>query len=124
MQKLSAGKFQRIVNRLLLWLLDAVSCKLQHLCNQLCLSVGLYVGLSPLRLLSPDWSKFGYLHSNWSILRMRIAQVMPKIDLIVTTNLPTARQANILSVMSLWSLELENEKTEKEEESFHRISKK
>ena len=65
--------------------LDAVSCKLQHLYNQLCLSVG----LSPLRLLSPDWSKFGYLPSDWSILRMRIAQVMPKIDLIVTTSLPT-----------------------------------
>ena len=42
-------------------------------------------------LLSPDWSKFGYLHSDWSMLRMRIAQVMPKIDLIVTADLPTAR---------------------------------
>ena len=74
-------------------------------------------------LLSPDWSKFGYLHSDWSILRMRIAQVMPKIDLIVTADLPTARQANILSVTSLQSLELENEKTGKEEEGFHRNSK-
>ena len=70
---------------------------------------------SPLRLLSPDWSKFGYLHSDWSILRMRIAQVMPKIDLIVTADLPTARQTNILSVTSLRSLELENEKTGKED---------
>ena len=54
---------------------------------------------------------------------MRTAQVMPKIDLIVTTNLPTARQANILSITSLRSLELENEKTGKEEEGFHRNSK-
>ena len=81
------------------------------------------VCLSPLRLLSPDWSKFGYLHSDWSILRMRIAQVMPKIDLIVTADLPTERQTNILSVTSLRSLELENEKTGKEEEGFHRKSK-
>ena len=54
---------------------------------------------------------------------MRIVQVMPKIDLIVTADLPTARQANILSVTSLRSLELENEKTGKEEEGFHRNSK-
>ena len=45
---------------------------------------------------------------------MRIAQVLPKIDLIVTADLPTARQTNILSVTSLRSLELENEKTGKE----------
>ena len=35
----------------------------------------------------------------------------------------TARQANILSITSLRSLELENEKTGKEEEGFHRNSK-
>ena len=46
---------------------------------------------------------------------MRIAQVMPKIDLIVTTDLLTARQANISSVTSLRSLELGNEKTGKED---------
>ena len=54
---------------------------------------------------------------------MRIVQVMPKIDLIVPTDLPTPGQANILSVTSLQSLELENEKTGKEEEGFHRNSK-
>ena len=54
---------------------------------------------------------------------MRIAQVMPKIDLIVTTDIPTARQANLLSVTSLRSLELENEKKGKEEEGFHRNPK-
>ena len=100
--------------------LDAVSCKLQHLYNQLCLSVGRSVCrsvcLSPLRFLSPDWSKFGYLPPDWSILRMRTAQV---IDLIVMTNLPTARQANILTITSL---ELENVKMGKEEEGFHRNS--
>ena len=46
---------------------------------------------------------------------MRTAQVMPKIDLIVTTDLLTARQANISSVPSLRSLELGNEKTGKED---------
>ena len=46
---------------------------------------------------------------------MRTAQVMSKIDLIVATDLLTARQANISSVTSLRSLELGNEKTRKED---------
>ena len=72
--------------------------------------------------MSPDWSKFGYLPPDWSILRMRNAQVRSKIDLIVTTNLP-ARQANFSNVSLLRSLELENEKTENEDKGFHRSSK-
>ena len=76
--------------------LDAVSCKLQHLYNQLCLSVGLSVCLSPLCLPSPDWSEFGYPPPDWSILRMRTAQVMPKIDLIVTADLPTAKMPHFM----------------------------